>query len=110
MTVIEFLPKLRDWTALSRPMYKELAAAVVAAIQRGELPAGTRLPPERHLAVSLGVSRSVIVSAYEELRTGGAVDRREGSGTFVRTSPLPLTRIHDVGTATSTYAGYRGLA
>lgn len=91
-------------------MYKELAAAIVAAIQRGELPAGTRLPPERHLADSLGVSRSVIVSAYEELRTEGAVDRREGSGTFVRTSPLPLTRIHDLGYATHKYAGYRGLA
>ncbi len=110
MTVIEFLPKLRDWTALSRPMYKELAAAIVSAIERGEIQAGTRLPAERHLAYSLGVSRSVIVSAYEELRTQGAVDRREGSGTFVRTSPLPLTRIHEVGAATLKYAGYRGLA
>ena len=110
MTVVEFLPKLRDWTSLSRPMYKELATAIVAAIQRGELPTGTRLPPERDLADSLGVSRSVIVSAYDELRSQGAVDRREGSGTFVRTSPLPLTRIHDVGTATLKYNGYRGLA
>ncbi len=110
MTIIEFLPKIRDWTSLSRPMYKELAEAIAAAVQRGELAVGTKLPPERDLAEALGVSRSVVVSAYEELRNHGAVDRREGSGTYVRTSPLPLTHIHDVGIATLKYAGYRGLA
>ena len=48
--------------------------------------AGTRLPAERVLAEALAVSRTTVVSAYEELRGQERVESRQGSGTRVRGS------------------------
>ncbi len=49
----------------------------------GQLPAGSRLPPSRHLAEELGVARQTVVLAYERLAAEGYVRARVGSGTFV---------------------------
>src|SRR5215471_469708 len=49
------------------------------------LPAGSRLPPTRHLAEELGVARQTVVLAYERLAAEGYVRARVGSGTFVAT-------------------------
>ena len=53
------------------------------AILTGQLEAGTRLPSTRTLAGSLGVSRSTVVEAFDQLAAEGFVDRRAGSGTYV---------------------------
>ena len=66
------------------PLYRRLAEAIRAAIRRGELPSGTRLPTERALAVELSVSRSTVVAAYDLLRGEGWLESRQGSGTWVR--------------------------
>ncbi|HEY8339652.1 MAG TPA: PLP-dependent aminotransferase family protein, partial [Egibacteraceae bacterium] len=47
-------------------------------------PIGTRLPPERRLAQSLAVSRSTVVAAYEQLKSEGWLESRQGSGTWIR--------------------------
>lgn len=60
-----------------------LAGALKAAIERGEVPAGARLPPERPLAEALGVSRTTVVLAYRQLRRVGLLESRQGSGTWV---------------------------
>lgn len=52
-------------------------------IHAGVWPPESRLPPERRLADQLGVSRSTIAVAYDELQALGLVDRRRGSGTYV---------------------------
>lgn len=57
-----------------------------SAIQQGRLGAGTLLPPSRILAQQLGISRSVVVTAYEHLVADGYLDTRQGSGTRVRQS------------------------
>jgi len=64
--------------------FRQIAAEYAARIGRGELLPGTCLPAERALAARLGVNRSTVVAAYEELRAAGLVDRRQGSGTTVR--------------------------
>lgn len=66
-----------------RPMYLRLAAAIVAAIERGKLVAGEKLPSERELALHLGVSRTTVVNAYRELESRGLVRGQVGRGTFV---------------------------
>src|SRR5260370_35381144 len=52
-------------------------------ILAGNLPAGSRLPPTRHLARDLGVARQTVVLAYERLAAEGYVRARIGSGTYV---------------------------
>lgn len=64
--------------------YREIVADFAARIHRGDLPPGTRLPPERQLATQLGVHRSTVTVAYDELAADGLVERRQGSGTTVR--------------------------
>ncbi len=67
--------------------FRSLAAAVAAAIERGDLPVGARLPSERALSSAAGCSRGTVVAAYEVLRGQGLVLRRTGSGTWVRRPP-----------------------
>jgi GntR family transcriptional regulator / MocR family aminotransferase len=50
--------------------------------------AGTQLPPTRVLATELAVSRTTIVTAFEQLVIEGYLESRVGSGTFVA-STLP---------------------
>lgn len=67
------------------PLYRLVADALKRAIDRGEIPLGTVLPPERALARSLSVSRATVVSAYDRLKVEGWLASRQGSGTWVRT-------------------------
>jgi DNA-binding transcriptional MocR family regulator len=85
-TLAAFANLLGAWTEGSGPVYQRLADAVRAAIERGELPPGARLPSERELAERLAVSRTTVVSAYQQLRSGQWIESRQGSGTRVRGS------------------------
>ena len=49
----------------------------------GVLAAGERLPSTRSLAAALGVSRTVVTSAYAQLFAEGWIEGRHGSGTYV---------------------------
>lgn len=71
------------------------AASVVATrllelFTSGDLTPGTRLPPERALAESLGVGRSAVREALAALEVLGVVDVRPGSGTYLRGSASEL--------------------
>jgi GntR family transcriptional repressor for pyruvate dehydrogenase complex len=56
----------------------------------GSIQPGTRLPPERQLAASLGVGRSAIREALAALEILGVVTVRPGSGTYLRGSVSEL--------------------
>src|SRR5690349_16192044 len=58
-----------------------LTTAVRDAITDGRLPAHARLPATRLLAGQLGVSRGVVVEAYQRLTDEGLVGGRRGGGT-----------------------------
>jgi GntR family transcriptional regulator/MocR family aminotransferase len=70
--------------SLSEPVYRQLALRLRAMIESGALPAGSRLPPSRDLARTLGVNRATVTAAYDALGTMGAVEATVGRGTFVR--------------------------
>lgn len=70
--------------------YRALADALADAIRAGRLAVDDRLPAERGLASSIGVSRNTVVSAYEELRDRGLVRTRPGSGTQVEPGASPV--------------------
>jgi GntR family transcriptional regulator, transcriptional repressor for pyruvate dehydrogenase complex len=61
---------------------------VIALIDSGELEVGDRLPPEKELGRSLGVSRPVVREALERLRVLGLVVSHAGRGSFVASRGL----------------------
>lgn len=65
-------------------LYQSVAAQILALIRQGEFPAGERLPPERELALKLGVSRPSLREALIALEIGGQVEIRMGSGVYAR--------------------------
>jgi GntR family transcriptional regulator/MocR family aminotransferase len=65
------------------PIYRQLYDGLRSGILAGSLSAGTRLPSTRTLATELGVSRTTVVTAFENLLAEGYLEGRVGSGTYV---------------------------
>ncbi|HHY36209.1 MAG TPA: GntR family transcriptional regulator [Firmicutes bacterium] len=65
------------------PVYKQVESALLADIERGLYPAGSKLPSEEMLAARFGVARGTIRQALSELANHGIIKRIHGSGTFV---------------------------
>ncbi len=65
------------------PLYRWLYEQLQAAILDGRLKPGARLPATRDLADTYRLSRTTIVTAFEQLKSEGYVDGRTGSGTYV---------------------------
>jgi GntR family transcriptional regulator/MocR family aminotransferase len=74
-----------------RGLREQLQQQLRLAIQQGRLPAAAMLPPSRTLARELGVARSVVVDAYEQLAADGYLGARQGSGTRVLPTTKPVS-------------------
>jgi DNA-binding FadR family transcriptional regulator len=61
----------------------QVARMISDEILAGRFQVGDRLPTERELAETFGVSRNVVREAVARLRFEGAVEPRQGSGVFV---------------------------
>src|SRR5689334_10770129 len=72
----------------SRRLYQQIADQIRELIDRGGFETGTRLPPERDLALQLGVSRPSLREALIALDVEGRVEVRSGSGVYV-SAPKP---------------------
>ncbi|WP_111768764.1 winged helix-turn-helix domain-containing protein [Nakamurella deserti] len=69
---------------LVRPrLYQQLAEHITAFIEAQGLAPGDRLPPERELAVELGVSRATLAQALVALEMQGRVAVRHGDGAVI---------------------------
>ena len=66
------------------PIYAALATAIAADVQAGRLNPGDRLPPQRELADTLGVTVTTVTRGYAEAERLGLVSGEVGRGTFVR--------------------------
>src|SRR5205823_6079719 len=76
------------------PLYRQICDGLREAILSGELAEGTRLPTERALAQELGLNRTTVMNAYNELASEGLVERHVGRGTLVRRSYFDLEDEH----------------
>jgi GntR family transcriptional regulator, transcriptional repressor for pyruvate dehydrogenase complex len=65
----------------------QVAQALLARIESGQLKPGEKLPAEAVLAPEFGVSRTVVREAISRLKQGGFVESRQGSGVFVSLQP-----------------------
>jgi DNA-binding FadR family transcriptional regulator len=61
------------------------ASGIRALIVTGEYEPGSRLPSERELAQQLSLSRPALREGIRRLRSGGVLESRRGSGTYVST-------------------------
>ncbi|MFT4266566.1 MAG: histidine utilization repressor [Xenophilus sp.] len=69
--------------APSLALYEQVKEHIVRRIQRGEWPAGHRLPSEHELVAQFGISRMTANRALRELVDEGRVVRVAGVGSFV---------------------------
>ncbi|MCT2170471.1 MULTISPECIES: FadR/GntR family transcriptional regulator [Kocuria] len=69
--------------------FEETIEHLLQAIKVGLFPKGDKLPPERELAVHLGVSRATLRDALAELQRAGFIEVRRGryGGTYILDSP-----------------------
>ncbi len=68
------------------PVFEQICLAIRTRANSGELAEGAKLPPTREFATELGVSRSTIVTAYEQLVAEGYLRSRARSGYHIWTS------------------------
>src|SRR6185503_17172048 len=82
------------WAYYNRGMNKKVHSARISLVDAtetalrerlspGRARQGDRLPPEKELAETLGVSRGTLRLALERLESNGEIVRRQGSGTYV---------------------------
>ena len=70
-----------------RRLYRQVADQLRALMDSGEFAVGSRLPTERELASSLGISRPTVREALIALEVDGRVRIRVGSGIYVLAAP-----------------------
>jgi GntR family transcriptional repressor for pyruvate dehydrogenase complex len=76
------LPKQQNRFQVPR-ISDAVAASLERRILEGSLKPGDRLPPERELAIELGVSRPSLREAIQKLASKGMVQSLQGGGTYV---------------------------
>ncbi|PRY21712.1 GntR family transcriptional regulator [Pseudosporangium ferrugineum] len=65
------------------PPYEQVRLRIAELAAAGSLPAGTRLPPVRHLATQLGLAANTVARAYRELEQAGLVETHGRAGTLI---------------------------
>src|SRR4029078_1882076 len=77
----------RQFVRTEPPVYGHLVSLLESAIAKGELPSGTRVPPERTLAQPLKILRAAVVTGYRERESRGLLLGYVGRGTCVCAAP-----------------------
>jgi GntR family transcriptional regulator len=70
-------------SSIPQPLHRRVYRVLLDDIERGLLPRGARLPPERVLSERLSVSRATVRRALQELAAQGLIESWVGRGTFV---------------------------
>ena len=65
------------------PLFRQVYLRLREAVLSGAFHAGEKLPSTRDLAEQLGISRTVVLLAYDQLLAEGFAVGRSGSGTYV---------------------------
>lgn len=82
-----------DWKipfSTESAIYRQIGWTIEKQIIEGGLQPGDRLPPERQWADQLGVNRSTLRLALDELRAEGLIQSIQGQGTHVSESAWEL--------------------
>jgi DNA-binding LacI/PurR family transcriptional regulator len=66
------------------PKYQIIRESLTDAIASGKYQPGQRLPSESELVKTFAASRPTVIKALRELQLSGVIERRAGSGSYVR--------------------------
>lgn len=83
------------------PLYHQLAERLFAEIRGGRYAPGSKLPSEHELAEAFGLGRPTVRQATASLIQRGLLERRRGSGTYVRSVPAQVDLFSLAGTLMS---------
>lgn len=75
----------------------EISRHLLTEIAAGKYSLSDRLPSEAQLAKQFGVSRPTVVRALRDLLSGGIIERRAGSGTYLRDTRSLMTDSRQIG-------------
>ncbi|WP_218014564.1 MocR-like pyridoxine biosynthesis transcription factor PdxR [Mycolicibacterium palauense] len=73
------------------PKGRAVQNALLGAVADGVLAPGTRLPSTRELAAELGISRTTVVAAIDDLIAEGVLTTRARAGIYVARAGAPVT-------------------
>ena len=95
------------------PIYVQLREQIAAALGRGVLAPGARLPTMRQVAVALRIDLNTVQRAYAELEREGVLTTVRGRGSFVAASAQPQdrqTQVEDFARRIAAQAKAQGVA
>ncbi|WP_200307189.1 GntR family transcriptional regulator [Streptomyces adelaidensis] len=73
----------------TRPVWRQVAAAIEARIASGEYPVGARVPSVVELSAEFGIAASTAQKALAHLKAEGLIRAEVGLGSFVAERPAP---------------------
>ncbi|QOV37595.1 winged helix-turn-helix transcriptional regulator [Streptomyces ferrugineus] len=71
----------------TRPVWRQVAAAIVTRIAEGQYPVGARVPSVVELSTEFGIAASTAQKALTHLKTEGLIRAEVGLGSFVAKLP-----------------------
>lgn len=83
------------------PLYHQLAEQLFEDIHRGTYLPGSKIPSEHALAERHGIGRPTVRQATDALIRRGVLERKRGSGTYVRSVPAQVDLFSLAGTLVS---------
>ena len=72
--------------------YLEVSRNLEEQVRSGRYPPGSRLPPQRDLAVELGINVSTVSRAYKELQARGLIVASKRRGSIVTGGAMPAVK------------------
>ena len=81
----------------SQPKHREVSQQLLAEIAMGKYAASGQLPSELQLVKRFQVSRPTVARAMRDLQAQGLIERRAGSGTFIRNSTAKPNSLRQFG-------------
>lgn len=79
------------------PVYLQVVEGVKAAVAKGLLQPGERLPSVRELATEMTINHNTIAKAYQELERERVIEVVRGRGTFISLQPSVPNRDERMG-------------
>ena len=65
------------------PLYRQIKALILQALEAGEWRPGQAIPSEQELAARFSVSQGTVRKAIDEMAADNLLVRKQGKGTFV---------------------------